>query len=251
MRASPAEQARALRRLHRAGSPLVLPNVWDAWSARAVAAAGLPAIATTSAAVAWSLGQEDGEAMPADVAFAALQRIAAAVEVPVTADIEAGYGLAPDRLVDALLDAGAVGCNLEDTDHAGAGLVPAEQQAERIARVREAAAARNVELVVNARVDCFLGGERSPELLEEALRRGRLYREAGADCVYPIAAADEGDLERMVGELGTINALLFAAGPPLRRLRELGVARISLGPNLAREAAGRLTERAAELQQEA
>jgi 2-methylisocitrate lyase-like PEP mutase family enzyme len=190
------------------------------------------------------LGYQDGEAMPADVAFSAVARVASAVELPVTADLEAGYGLDSEAFVAALLDAGAVGCNLEDTDHIAGGLLPVERQAERIAGVVEAAEARGVKIVVNARVDCFLRQPASAERLAEALRRGRAYLEAGADCVYPILAGDEEDLVALVRELGVINAIRFAGGPSLTRLRELGVARISLGPYLAREAGGWITDRA-------
>ncbi len=246
-----AERARRLRELHRPGSPLLLPNVWDVWSARAVAGAGAAAIATTSAGVGESLGYGDGEAMPAEIAFGAVARIASAVELPVTADLEAGYGLDPEPFVDALLDAGAVGCNLEDTDHRAGGRIPLERQTEWIGAVVEAAAGRGVRIVVNARVDCFLDGSRSPERLEEALRRGRAYLEAGADCVYPILAADEEHLATLVRELRVINAIRFARGPSTARLRELGVARISLGPYLAREAGGWITDRARGLMREA
>lgn len=250
MTAPLAEQARRLRELHRPGSPLLLPNVWDVWSARAVAAAGVAVIATTSAGVARSLGYEDGEAMPVQAAFEAVARIAAAVDLPVTADLEAGYGLDPEPFVSALLDAGAVGCNLEDTDHRTGGLVAVHRQAEWIAEIVEAAARRGVEVVVNARVDCFLDGERSPERLEEAITRGRAYRAAGAACVYPIVAADEDDLAALVRELGVVNVLLSPRSPSVARLRELGVARISAGPNLAREAGQWITDRARALTEE-
>lgn len=245
-----AERARRLRELHRPGTPLLLPNVWDVSSARAVEAAGVAAIATTSAGVARSLGYEDGEAMPVQDAFGAVARIAAAVDLPVTADLEAGYGLEAEPFVSALLDAGAVGCNLEDTDHRTGGRTPLERQAEWIAEVVEAAARRGVEVVVNARVDCFLDGARSPERLEEAIRRGRAYRAAGAACVYPILAAAEEDLGTFVRELSVVNVLHFAGAPSPARLRELGVARISLGPNLAREAEGWITGRARALREE-
>lgn len=250
MTAALAERARRLRELHRPGRPLLLANVWDVWSARAVAAAGADAIATTSAGVARSLGYEDGEAMPAGVAFGAVARIAAAVDLPVTADLEAGYGLDPEAFVTALLEAGAVGCNLEDTDHRTGGRAPLQRQAEWIAQVVDGAARRGVEIVVNARIDSFLDGSRSPERLEEAIMRGRAYREAGAACVYPILAADEGDLAAMVRELGVVNVLSFPGAPSISRLRDLGVARISLGPNLGREAEHWITARARALAEE-
>src|SRR5215468_461495 len=137
-----AARAERLRALHHAGAPLLLPNAWDAASARAVAEAGLPAVATTSSGVARSLGWEDGERVPPAEMFAAVGRIARSVELPVTADIEAGYGLSPEAVAEQLLRAGAVGCNLEDTDHARPGaLVDAERQALRIAGLKRAARA--------------------------------------------------------------------------------------------------------------
>lgn len=244
MTATPAERASRLRDLHRPGAPLLLANVWDVWSARAVAAAGASAIATSSAGVTRSLGYEDGEAMPVQEAFGAVARITAAVDLPVTADLEAGYGLDPEPFVAALLDAGAVGCNLEDTDHRTGGRVPVRRQAERIAEIVEAAARRGVGVVVNARIDSFLDRSGSPERLEDAIQRGRAYRAAGAACAYPILAADEDDLATLVRELGVVNANRVPGGPSVARLRELGVARISLGGGLIQEAGQWLTGRA-------
>ena len=151
-----AEQAQALAALHRSGRPLVLPNAWDAGSARAVEAAGFSAVATTSAGVARSLGYEDHERAPVEEMLAAAARIARAVSVPVTVDFEAGYGLAPAVMIERLLEAGAVGCNFEDTDHAQGGLVAMEAQAERIAALRASAERSGVPFVLNARVDVFL-----------------------------------------------------------------------------------------------
>lgn len=239
-----AERARRLRTLHRAGEPLVLPNVWDAAGARAVVTAGFPVVATGSAAVAESLGLEDHEAAPAGLMFAAAARIAAAVDVPVTVDAEAGYGLPPAELVDALVAAGAAGCNLEDSRHPDGGLVNPEAQAERIAAVREAASVTGVDLVVNARVDVFVGAWGEPgERVDEAVRRGRAYVEAGADCVYPILADAEDDIAHIVAGVGApVNVLARPQAPPLRRLAELGVARVSYGPGLFRATQAYLAE---------
>ena len=225
--------AAALRALHHGPAPLVLPNAWDAASAVLVEAAGFPAVATGSAAVAASLGFEDNERAPADEMLAAAGRICRAVAVPVTVDAEAGYGLAPAELAGRLAAAGAAGCNVEDTDHAGGGLVPAETQAERIAELRAAA-----DLVVNARVDVFIREWGEPdERVDEAVRRGRLYLEAGADCVYPIWLVEETAIARLVGELAApVNVLYRPGAPSVRRLAELGVARVSLGPGLHRAA---------------
>jgi 2-methylisocitrate lyase-like PEP mutase family enzyme len=241
-----ADAAETLRALHVPGRPLVLPNAWDAASARLVVAAGFPVVATSSAALNATLGfGDDGSAPPTEV-FAAVRRIAAAVAVPVTADIEDGYGLPAEELVAALLDAGASGCNLEDTDHARGGLVAAERQAERIAAVKAAALGRGVDLVVNARVDAFLLGLGA----DEALRRAPLYLEAGADCVYPITIP-EADIARFVATAGgPVNVLARVNDPGLERLAGLGVARISFGAGLADSAGAFLAETLAHLREE-
>lgn len=223
---SPA--ASDLRALHVPGSPLVLPNAWDASSAKAIEAAGFPVVATSSAAIARSLGAEDHEDMSADDALAAVARIAGAVSVPVSADFESGYGLAPEAVAERLLAAGAVGCNIEDSDHANPGaLFDAATQAARIAAIRAAAGDR---LVINARVDTF--ARRFPNARPEAIERGRRYLDAGADCVYPIIAGDEADIAAMVEALGVINVMLRRGAPTIARCAELGVARVSVGSGL-------------------
>jgi 2-methylisocitrate lyase-like PEP mutase family enzyme len=168
--------------------------------------------------------------------FAAIARIARVVDVPVTADIESGYGLSAEELVSRLLAAGAVGCNLEDTDHAaGRSLRDATIQAERLAAFKRAARAAGVDVVLNARTDVFLrqsAGEPLP--IDEAIRRGRMYLEAGADCIYPIGVADEGAIAALVdGIPGPINVIPgFRGAPGLARLRELGVRRMSYAGRL-------------------
>jgi 2-methylisocitrate lyase-like PEP mutase family enzyme len=225
-----------LRSLHRPGDPLVLPNAWDAFSARLVVDAGFPVVATSSAAVARSLGSEDREQMGAEVALAAIGRICGAVDVPVTADFEAGYGLDPEEVVERLLGAGASGCNLEDSDHSRPGaLTDPDVRAAWLARIRAAAGDR---LVLNARIDTFARGV--PDPVGAAIERGRRYVDAGADCVYPINAASEADIAVLVERLGVININLTPGGPPIERLRELGVARVSLGSLLHRVTANHL-----------
>ena len=146
-----------LRSLHRPGDPLLLPNAWDVATARAVVAAGFPVVATTSGGVAATLGYEDHEGAPADEMLAAAARIAKGVEVPVTVDAEAGYGMERAELVAALRTAGAAGCNLEDTDHAAGSLRDPDPHADWLAAVRLAASEDGYRLVINARVDVFLG----------------------------------------------------------------------------------------------
>jgi 2-methylisocitrate lyase-like PEP mutase family enzyme len=220
-----------LRELHH-GKMLVLPNAWDVASARLVAENGFPVVATSSAAVADVLGHQDGEKAPWQEMFAAVARISRAVPGPVTVDAEAGYGLEPHQLVAQLLEAGAVGCNLEDTDHRSGGLADAAAHAGWLAQVRAAADAAGVPIVINARIDAFLppSGVPEPDRLAEAIRRGRLYRQAGADCVYPIGMSDRHDLVRLIAEVpGPVNGNTSAA-LDLDALEALGVARVSYGP---------------------
>jgi len=229
--------AETLAGLH-TGPMLVLPNVWDAASAQVVERAGFPAVATASAAITAMLGHPDGEGAPWEEMFAANARIATAVSVPVTMDAEAGYGMDAGDLVQRLLGIGVVGCNLEDSDHVGGGLRDAQVQARWLADVRAAATTAGVPLVVNARVDVFLptGGVPETERVAEAVRRGRLYRDAGADCIYPIGVSDPALLAHLVAGIGgPING---NSGPHLTLpvLRAMGVARVSYGPRFYRAA---------------
>jgi 2-methylisocitrate lyase-like PEP mutase family enzyme len=230
---SRAALASRLRALHVPGDPLVLPNVWDAASARVVADAGFPAVATASAAVAPVLGHEDHEDTPADEMLAAVARIARAVAVPVTADLEHGYGLAPAELAERLAATGAVGCNVEDTDPRTGRMVGPDAQAEYIAALRAA----DPELVINARTDGFLrDGAPAGDRTADAVRRARAYLEAGADCVYPIGVLDEPTVRVLVEGVDgrPVNMMSRPDGPSPARLAELGVARISFGPQLHR-----------------
>ncbi|MGC0329963.1 2-methylisocitrate lyase-like PEP mutase family enzyme [Streptomyces sp. SAI-170] len=236
--------AAVFRALHRRPSPtdpIVLPGPWDAASARVFAEAGFPALATPSAGVAASLGYADGRT-PADEMFAAVARIARAVDVPVSADVEGGYGLAPKELVERLLEAGAVGCNLEDSEDGV--LKDPRAHADRLAEVRAAAADR---LFVNARVDVFLHGDRDPE---QAIARAALYVAAGADCVYPIAAPlDVLPLLRsgIQGPLNMYAPIGQADGPSPAELGERGATRVTFGPGLQQQATAALRQIAAGL----
>jgi 2-methylisocitrate lyase-like PEP mutase family enzyme len=224
----------------------VLPNVWDVESAQLVVAAGFPVVATSSHAVAASLGGSDLDVLDPALVFGVVARIAGAVSVPVTADIEAGYGLTPRCIIGHLLEAGAVGCNLEDSDHHGGGvLLDLESQARRIEEVRDSAAAAGIPVVVNARVDVFIRSFGPPERrVAEALRRGRAYLAAGADCVYPIGVVAEEEIRALVGEMGgPVNIWLRPDTPSLEQLSRIGVARISLAGALHRIASA-ATERA-------
>ncbi len=248
---SPAVKAAAFRRLHEGPRLLVLPNAWDAASARAFAAAGFAALATTSGGVAAALGYRDHEDAPADEMFAAAARIARAVAVPVTADLEAGYRLSPDDVARRAIAAGAAGVNLEDSDHHGGEvLVDAEAQAERLAAFKAAARTAGVDLVLNARVDVFIRRVGTPaEQLAEGIRRGRLYRQAGADCLYPIGLADEAQIAAFVQAVGCpVNINVRRGGLPLARAAALGVRRVSYATSLFRESLAMVEQLAGELQ---
>lgn len=243
-----AAKADALRALHD-GPLLVLPNAWDAASARVVVEAGYPAVATSSNAFAAMLGQPDGEVASAAAMFDLAGRMARAVSVPVTVDAEAGYGLSPAEFVRRLLSTGAVGCNLEDTDHSGGGLKDAQAQAAYLAEVRTAATAAGVPIVINARVDTFLpsSGLAEADRLAECLTRAELYREAGADCVYPIGLADRETIKVLVEQVpAPINGnSTDSLGLP--ELAELGVRRVSYGPRFYRAALADFRDRLATL----
>jgi 2-methylisocitrate lyase-like PEP mutase family enzyme len=228
-------KAAALRALQVPGQPLVVPNAWDAASARMVVAAGFPVVATSSFATAEVLGYDDGEAAPVDEVLAAAARIARAVSVPVTVDFERGYGLAPAELVERLTATGVVGLNLEDSNPATGTMIDAGEQADFLAAVRGAAVSQGVDLVINARTDSFLRRAGSPqEQLAASLERGARYLAAGADCVYPIAAADPNAIRALAeGIPGPINVGYGQQGTlSLAELAALGVARVSFGPAL-------------------
>ncbi|MBI2168910.1 MAG: isocitrate lyase/phosphoenolpyruvate mutase family protein [Actinobacteria bacterium] len=235
----------ALRALHVPGTPLVLPNAWDAASARAVVEAGFPVVATTSAGVARSLGFDDGEAAPVGEMVAAIARIISAADVPVTADFEGGYGLAADEIVRLLVGAGASGCNFEDSDHRGSGvLVDLDAQAERIAGLRAACLDQGTDLVINARIDVYVRQVGEPaERAALALERARAYVDAGADCVFPIGISAEADITTLVEGAGApVNVYMHAGSPPLLRLAELGIARVSFGSALMRASMNRVRD---------
>ncbi len=237
--------AQRLRDLHQIGRPLVLVNVWDAAGARAVVAAGSPVVATSSVAMAAARGGSDTN-RDRDAAFAQLGQITAAVDVPVTADLEGGYDLTPDDFVEALLAAGAVGCNIEDTDHsAGDRLLDAEDRAAYLAAVRDAADRRGVRVVLNARIDAIIRHPRRDPAaaMDEVLRRAHLYLDAGADCVYPIGLRDPALVAQVVNDLG--RPVNVNPSEPLASLAEAGAARISLGGGVHMWMTGELQRRTA------
>src|ERR687897_1466032 len=244
-----------LRSLHRPGAPLLLPNAWDVATARAVVAAGFPVVATTSGGVAATLGYEDHEGAPGDEMLAAAARIARGVEVPVTVDAEAGYGMEPSELVAALRKMGAAGCNLEDSDYAAGKLRDPDRHAEWLGAVRQVASEDGYGLVVNARGDVFLhpffAGAKpgtQEELVPQAVRRANAYLEAGVDCVFPITLWEADALRRFISEVrGPVNIVRLPQAPSLAELAALGVARVSWGILLYGEAMARFEDQLASL----
>jgi 2-methylisocitrate lyase-like PEP mutase family enzyme len=243
-------RAGTFARLHRRGDPLLLANAWDVGSAVAVVSAGARAVATTSAGVAWSLGVPDAADLGAGRAAGAVERIAAAVDVPVSADIEAGYGTAPDAVaatMSAVVRAGAVGVNLEDRA-AGSGrrlFTPAEQ-AERLAAARTAADRLNVPVWINARTDLFLAaaGEEQDDLVAQALARAEAYAAAGADSLFVPGLVDPAAIARLAAGPLPVTVMAWAGAPPVPEFAAAGVVRVSLGSAIA-QAAYALAARAA------
>jgi 2-methylisocitrate lyase-like PEP mutase family enzyme len=228
------ERAEAFLRLHVPGDPLLLVNAWDAITARIVESLGYAAVATTSAGIALMEGYPDGERIGRDTMLAGIARVCRAVRVPVTADVEGGYGLTVEdaaATARGVLAAGAVGLNFEDSIAATGDLLDADLQAERIRAMRRVAHEAGVPLVINARTDVFLNeiGEEAGRL-DEALARGRRYREAGADCIFVPGVADADTIGNLVRGLGApLNVLAHPLMPPVAELAKLGVARVSMG----------------------
>jgi 2-methylisocitrate lyase-like PEP mutase family enzyme len=242
-------KAEQLRALHHADRPLVLANAWDAASARLFEEVGFPAVATTSAGIAYAWGFADGERIKRKQMLESVRRIAAAVAVPVTADVEAGYGIgatAVAKTVHDLVAAGAVGLNLEDArGRSRRAMLAAGLQAERIFAAHAAGAQLGVPVVINARTDVFHFGERPGGRVAEAVERGNAYLDAGADAVFVPFVSDRAVIAELVrGIRGPINILAMPGGPSVAELAALGVKRISVGAGIARAALG-LARRAA------
>ncbi|MEV4138007.1 isocitrate lyase/phosphoenolpyruvate mutase family protein [Dactylosporangium sp. NPDC049742] len=235
--------AALFRSLHDPADPLVLVNAWDAASARVVAAAGARAVATTSAGVAWTLGVPDGDALTRDAMLAHLRRVVAAVDVPVTADVESGFGATPDEVAETLrgvADAGAVGVNLEDTVRGERrGLRDVAGQVARIAAARAAAP----DVYINARIDTYLHGT---DDLEQTVERANAYLDAGASGIFVPGVVDAETIGKLAAAIpAPLNILVGPGAPAVAELGELGVARVSLGSWVA-EAAYAVARRAAE-----
>jgi 2-methylisocitrate lyase-like PEP mutase family enzyme len=229
-------KARTFKALHVPGRPIILFNVWDAGSAKAVAAGGAKALATGSWSVAAAHGFDDGEYMPFDLAIANLERIVAATDLPVTIDLESGYGANPDEVgatIARAVQAGAIGYNIEDSARESVPLREISDQAARLKSARQAADRLGIPAFLNARTDVFLvaAADQHESLVAAALERGRAYADAGADGLFVPGLADEALIARVVeGSSLPVNIMASGKTPPAARLAELGVARISHGP---------------------
>ena len=243
---TPADRATALLALHQPGNPVILPTVWDAWSARLAVDAGFAALTVGSHPVADSIGKPDNEGMSFDDVLARVAQITAAVNVPVSVDIESGYALPATRLIDGLLGVGAVGLNIEDTVHSeGKRLRSAGEHAELVGALRAAADEAGVHVVINARTDLFLRNDGDDtDRVERAVARLKQAATAGADVLYPVGRHDPETLQRLTTELPLpVNAIALPDQDDPASFGRLGVGRVSFGPFL--QAA--LTTRAKEI----
>ena len=240
------ERAETLLGLHQPGNPVVLPTVWDAWSATLAVGAGFVALTVGSHPVADSVGKADQEGMTFDEVVTRVKQITAAVDVPVSVDIESGYAESPTQLITGLLEAGAVGLNIEDTVHSEGGrLRSSSEHAELVGALRKAADATGVHVVINARTDLFLrqDGDES-DRVDRAIARLKEAAAAGADSLYPVGRHDPDTLRRLATELPLpINAIALPDQDDPASFGPLGVGRISFGPFLQ----GALSERAKEI----
>lgn len=247
-----SEKAKAFLALHHADDLLLLPNAWDLASARLIEEAGFQALATTSAGICYSRGFPDLQRIGRERMFAAVKPIIEAVDVPVTVDVENGYGDTPEDVADTIrqvMELGAVGCNIEDvsTNFDGS-LEETDLVVERLRAAREAADHAGVELVINARTDGYLVGGSGPAVFAEAVSRANAYFNAGARSVFVPGLVGEQEIADMVREVdGPLNVLTVPGLPPLKRLEELGVARVTTGSSLARTAYGALKAALGEL----
>jgi 2-methylisocitrate lyase-like PEP mutase family enzyme len=249
------EKAKQFYNLHHSGRLLILPNIWDCLGANLLESLKYPAVATASASVAFTNGYDDGQRISFDSVLAVLKKIVSSVNIPVSADIESGFAendLQLKENIKQLLAAGIVGINIEDTDKKTDSIWPAETQCEKIKLIKKISEEVGVPLFINARADVYLRGKNfdTPESkFEEALKRGRAYKAAGADCFYPIAMTRQEDIKRMVEQLQMpLNVITIPGIPELTVLNEIGVARVSLGPSFLKIAIKAMKNLALKLQ---
>ena len=247
-------KAKQFHDLHHSGIMLVLPNIWDPLGGMLLESLHYPAIATASAAMSYTNGYNDGENLPFNDFLKLLTRIASSVNIPVSADIETGYADNDKQLrenIKHLIDTGIVGINIEDSSKKTNSLVPTEIQSSKIRIIKEVSVELGVSLFVNARADVYIHGKEfeTPESkLEETIKRGLAYKNAGADCFYPMIMRQEHDIRKMVEQLQMpVNILTLPGIPELNTLREIGVARVSLGPSFLKIAIEAMKDMAEQL----
>ena len=252
---SQKEKAMEFRNMHQSGDILVLANAWDVPSARIFEQAGFPAIGTTSAGIALSLGYPDGQKISRDEMLQVVARIARSVSIPVTADIEAGYGDSASDVAETAkraISAGAIGLNIEDSTRKPENpLYDVETQTRKIAMIRKVAGQLGVPLVINARTDVLvLGQSDKTRRLKEAIDRGKAYKKAGADCFFPLGAIDPQTISEITTQVGCpVNILATHGVPPVAELKRLGVRRVSVGSGPARATLGLVKRIAHELRE--
>jgi 2-methylisocitrate lyase-like PEP mutase family enzyme len=252
---SQKDKAQDFRELHHGKKILILPNAWDVPSARVFENEGFPAVATSSAGLMVSFGYPDGEVMGRDEFVSVVERIARVLSVPLSVDIVAGYGKTTKEVVatvKAVLKAGGIGINIEDFAHATKKLFPVERQVENVKAIKNLGDTMGVPLVINARTDALRFGPGDDEAkFEEALRRAVTYRDAGADCVYPMGLTEAASISRFVKELDfPVNVMVRKGLPRVSELEGLGVARVSFGPSASYSAMGLLKRAAREVLQQ-
>ena len=252
--ATQREKAEQFRALHVPGKPVVLVNAWDAITARIIASLGYEAVATTSAGVTWAEGFADGQSLGRERMLGAVTRVVHAVSLPVTADLEGGYGTTVDDAIATArgaIEAGAIGLNFEDGLEGSSDLIDAELQAQRIRAIRRTGDELGVPLVINARTDAIFNGEgEESELMAEAIRRARIYRDAGADCIFVPGASERDEIATLVSQIGApLNVLAGPATPGIAELAALGVARVSLGSRPISYALGAFRDAAREVRE--
>lgn len=236
-------KADAFRVLHNNGQMLVLPNIWDSLGALLLQNLGYAAVATASASIAFTNGYDDGEHIPFTNLLSILKRIVNHVDIPVTADIESGYAKDNTTLeanIRKLIDTGIVGINIEDTNKQNGQLLSIEEQCEKIQLIKKVASEMNLPLFINARTDVYLKAkpdDSATEKLTEVIKRGKAYLAAGGDCFFPVFMKDIQDIKTLVTELGApVNIIAVPGVPDLKALKDIGVARVSIGPGFLKTA---------------
>jgi 2-methylisocitrate lyase-like PEP mutase family enzyme len=241
-----AEQFRSLHQERNKNKILILPNAWDVASARLFENTGFPAIATSSAGMLVSLGYPDGEEIGRDAFLSVIKRIATALSVPLSADSLAGFGTTPKEIettAKGLIEAGAIGLNIEDYEHKTKKLFPLEKQVEKLKAIKRVGEAMGIPLVIDARTDAYRYGDGDEEArFGEAIRRATLYRDAGVDCVYPMGLVDKSLISRFVRALDNfpVNVMIRKGLPKVKELEDIGVKRLSFGPSASYAAMGLL-----------